>query len=260
MRLEISRDAEAADHALHMWAPFTLRVDGSYDYLAGGPWTRFWRRFFTALIHGLFRPIFFVFFGLRVRGIGDDAPGGEILVANHLHSLDCVMLACALPKRRFSFLSLKSNLEIPVIGPFVRLMGALPLPETPSAAVHLSRAVKTLLGRGAGLQIYPEGSLQPFCSKLRPFKNGAFLYAVDNSVPVRPCVFRLRRRTGWRRLTGRRPLFELVLLPPLMPPQDLPRRAAAAEMAARVRAAMEQVLATGVLPAPAEMTDQERSA
>ena len=53
---------------------------------------------------------------------------GCISVCNHVHKLDCVMLACVFQDYTMQFLSLESNLHIPVAGAIVRLMGGIGLP------------------------------------------------------------------------------------------------------------------------------------
>lgn len=244
MNADLDAAARRGEHPLQMWAPLTVRVDGGYEYRLQSRAAKWARAVLYRVIRAIFPPAFRLVYGLRVRGREnlEGAQGGVVTVCNHIHPLDCVMVACALRGRQTYFVSLKSNLEIPVIGCLVRLLGALPLPETASGAVKLSRTVHSLLDEGAAVQIYPEGALHPYCGTLRPFKRGAFAYAAEAGAPVLPMVLRPCPRRGWRRFTGRRPLLELIVLPPRRSEMSLGRRARAAELESRVRSAMESAL------------------
>ena len=224
--------------------PSRLNIDADYTYRLHGaaPLLRALLRWLVLLVFG---PLF-ALWGWRVCGKEHlkGLPGGAVTVCNHVHPLDCVRLACALFSHQMYFLSLKSNLELPVAGCLVRLLGGLPLPETAAGGAHLTRTIRDLLAQGAFVQIYPEGVLVPYCTALRPFARGAFYYAAQCGAPVLPCVLVTCPRTGWRRFTGRNPLLQLVILPPVYP-QPGARRAAAAALQQQVAAAMQAVLATG---------------
>jgi len=79
------------------------------------------------LILHIFPPVFRLLYGFRVVGRipEEKMQNGCISVCNHVHKLDCVMLACVFQDYTMQFLSLESNLHIPVAGAIVRLMGYL---------------------------------------------------------------------------------------------------------------------------------------
>lgn len=248
MRVNMDETARRRVHPFHTHIekiahqkPGKIKVNADYVYRLRGaaPWLH---KALRRVVLVVFGPLF-ALWGWQVCGKEhlNGLPGGAVTVCNHVHPLDCVRLACALFSHEMYFLSLKANLELPVAGRLVRLLGGLPLPETAAAGVHLSRTIRTLLGQGALVQIYPEGVLVPYCSTLRPFARGAFCYAADSGAPVLPCVLVPRPRTGWRRFTGKKPLLQLVILPPVYPQQG-PRRAAATKLQQQVTAAMQAVL------------------
>ena len=82
------------------------------------------------LILHIFPPVFRLLYGFRVVGRipEEKMQNGCISVCNHVHKLDCVMLACVFQDYTMQFLSLESNLHIPVAGAIVRLMGGIGLP------------------------------------------------------------------------------------------------------------------------------------
>ena len=85
------------------------------------------------LILHIFPPVFRLLYGFRVVGRipEEKMENGCISVCNHVHKLDCVMLACVFQDYTMQFLSLESNLHIPVAGAIVRLMGGIGLPAKP---------------------------------------------------------------------------------------------------------------------------------
>lgn len=207
-------------------------ADGSYPYRKDHPRLRRW---ITKTAGGIFLPLFRLAYGYRVTGLEHLADSGSavITVCNHVHYFDCVMMGLALYPREMRFLSLKSNLQTPVRGPLLALLGAWPLPDGLDGWRNLRGAAEELLGRGGVLHIYPEGSRQTDCRELRPFQKGAFTLAAEFEAALQPCVLRHYprvRRDGHRTRDGR----ELAFLEPLRTDDTLSRgkRAAALERAA----------------------------
>lgn len=195
------------------------------------------------LIGFIFPPAFRVIYGYRVAGrVPKEAmEKGCVSVCNHVHMLDCVMIACAFREYTMQFLTLASNLKIPLAGLIVRLMGGIPLPAELSGWKDVYRRVEKAFEEGQMLQVYPEGELQSGCRTLRPFRPGAFTFAVKYQKPVIPCVLRFYpryRKNGKRRRDGR----ELVIMEPVLPDPKLRGRAAAQELEKQVRMRMEDTL------------------
>lgn len=195
------------------------------------------------LVVTVFPPVFRLLYGFRVSGAehADAVSGGCVVVCNHVHPLDCVMVACAFAPRRMWFLSQPSNLDLPVAGPIVRLLGALPVPDGPKAYRALYRRLDRLFALGHWFLVYPEGWRAHGCGTLHPFHPGAFSFAVHGNVPVLPCVLRQYDRT-WPWGRRRKPGWELVLLPPDQGEEDLPRREAEEALRDRVYREMASTL------------------
>ena len=193
--------------------------------------------FLHGVITALFWPAFRLLYGFRVTGREHlEGLPAAITVCNHVHTLDCVMTALALGHRRVWFLSLPSNLTMPVAGPIVRVMGGIGVPDGLAGYKALYRRLAGIFARGEWFHVYPEGALQPGCRTLRSFLPGAFQMAVRCGVPVVPCVLRrYPRRWGPDGL-------EFVLLPPLSPDPALPPRAAADALCKEARRRMEDAI------------------
>lgn len=202
-------------------------------------------RFLKWVIVRLFPPVFRLLYGFRVVGrIPEEVmKKGCVTVCNHIHTLDCVMLACALRNHTMQFLSLPENLKMPVAGPIVRLMGGIGLPDRLDGWKAVYRRVEKAFEEGQFLQVYPEGELISGCRTLREFKPGAFTFAVKYGRPVVPCLLRYypRYRAGKRRRDG----MELVILEPVFVPEGEKGRKAAGLMERTVRGEMEKALGEG---------------
>ena len=122
------------------------------------------------LILHIFPPVF------RVVGRipEEKMENGCISVCNHVHKLDCVMLACVFQNYTMQFLSLESNLHIPVAGAIVRLMGGIGLPAKLDGWRPVLKRIKQGLDEGQMLQIYPEGELNDGCRRSGRFSRGRF--------------------------------------------------------------------------------------
>ena len=86
------------------------------------------------------------------------------------------------------FLSLESNLHIPVAGAIVRLMGGIGLPAKLDGWRPVLKRIKQGLDEGQMLQIYPEGELIDGCRTLRAFQPGAFQITCWFRKPMIPCL------------------------------------------------------------------------
>ena len=146
-------------------------------------------------------------------------------------------------KRQFQdytmqFLSLESNLHIPVAGAIVRLMGGIGLPAKLDGWRPVLKRIKQGLDERQMLQIYPEGELIDGCRTLRAFQPGAFQIACWFRKPMIPCLLRFYPRfskSGRRKRDG----MELVILEPVDIPTDKKGKRAATELETQIRCQME---------------------
>lgn len=192
------------------------RVDGAYVYESKNPVYRFFAGVLRAVVALLLPVLAKVWCGYRIRGrehARQVRGRGVVVVANHVHPLDCITICgCLFRLRRTRFVTLTENLDIPVLGPLIRAYGGLPIAETASGTRRFVETVDGLLRGGAPVLFFPEVALWSGYHGVRPFQKGAFTFAVRGGVPVLPVFLRFEPRRFWR---GERLVFEVG--PPLEP-------------------------------------------
>lgn len=225
------------------WRQIPLDVE-HFDYLRNSPWKRFWSGLWVTVVTGLTAFFDRLVFGLRVVGKENrKALGkqGAVVICNHVHWLDCTLLLGALWPRRQHFISLQSNLQLPVIRHIVRVGRCMPVPQETRLLPQFSAAIDQVLSQGQTLNIYPEGWLEPYHPGLRPFHNGAFSHAQRANVPILPtCITFAPRKGVWR--IKRRPSMTLHILPPVYPDPTAPKGTEVVRLRKVCFAAMEECI------------------
>jgi 1-acyl-sn-glycerol-3-phosphate acyltransferase len=122
-----------------------------------------------SLVRGLIQLLLAVFYR-RTEVVGAErvpAQGGLIVAANHHNSVVDAMVLLAVVPRRLRTLAKAQLFEHPMIGPFLRMLGALPVHrrqeagDDPRKNDALFEATTRTLGAGGGIIIFPEGRTQP---------------------------------------------------------------------------------------------------
>lgn len=121
---------------------------------------------------------------------------GVIITCNHVHPTDAPICATRLfgLKRKVRIVMLAENMDIPVAGPLLEALGAIPLGDTINGMKHFNGYIKILLRRNKPVLIFPEAALWPYYRKIRPFNRGAFLFAEQTKVPILPVVLTFKTR------------------------------------------------------------------
>jgi len=187
------------------------------------------RRGCEATVNGVLGGIW----GLKVTGLERVPRNGPLIVAfNHSSLLDGPMVGGAIASaRRPCFLGKKELFEIPLLGWFLPMTGAIPL-DRGSADHAAMRAALDLLGRGGSIGLSPEGTRVKPGAPPRPPKSGVGFLAAKSGASVLPT-----RLVGTAEFPRRFPL-EVRFGAPLPPPTE--GRESALEFA---RAVMEAVYA-----------------
>ena len=145
----------------HMWCPLTMEMGPDYDYLKQG----FLRECFYWILRAVVDVVFPLYnrlvLGLRIEGLEHSMPParGAVSVCNHVHFLDCTMIACRFWQSKVYYPTLQSNLEIPLLRHLISLLGGVPIPRKMSLYRRFSSAMSQALKEGAIVHLYPEVSL-----------------------------------------------------------------------------------------------------
>jgi 1-acyl-sn-glycerol-3-phosphate acyltransferase len=145
--------------------------------------------------------------GLRILGVEVRVEGIEniparpcVFAANHVSNVDPVALVPFIP-RRVAVLAKKQVFRIPILSIGLRQCQVIPVDreDKEAAAAAVQKAIEYLRG-GTSFLVYPEGTRSPD-GRLRPFKSGTFIMAIEAGVPVVPVSVvgtnRLMRKGEW---------------------------------------------------------------
>jgi 1-acyl-sn-glycerol-3-phosphate acyltransferase len=140
-----------------------------------------------------------------VRGLSHiDNEKSYIFMANHQSNFDIpVLLGCFLVQ--FRWLAKAELFKIPIFGRSMRGAGYISIDRSnrESAFRSLKKAAETIRN-GVSVLIFPEGTRSDD-GKIKPFKKGGFVLALDAGVPIVPIAI-----TGTRSIM---PKFQLMVRP-----------------------------------------------
>ena len=112
--------------------------------------------------------------------------GGVMLAPNHVSMVDAVLLLAAID-RPIRFLMFKDNYEHPLIKPFAKIMGVIPISSTqgPREMIHSLRTATQALIDGEVVAIFPEGQMTRI-GQMLPFRRGMERILKGALAPVVP--------------------------------------------------------------------------
>lgn len=142
-------------------------------------------------------------------------------MSNHVHPMDCTMVGIANFPSVTYYPTLESNFGIPIVRHLIKLLHAIPIPKSVRAKIKFNHTINELLQNGKTLHFYPEGSLWPYYTKIRHFKDGAFRFAVENNVPVIPMVYTFEESTGILKYLKKKHSINLHILKPIYPNKNI---------------------------------------
>lgn len=118
-----------------------------------------------------------------------------IVTCNHVYMFDCLVAKWAFKPRDLKITAAPFNNQSGFLGEMMRAGGMLPMSENLKAMKNFGNAIKYYLDKNKYVMFYPEQAMWWMYDKPRPYKVGAFHYAVKYDVPVIP-IFITYRDTG----------------------------------------------------------------
>lgn len=139
--------------------------------------------------------VLFPLLGLTIEGLEHvPSTGGVLVVSNHLHNADPVLLSIAFP-RPLHFMAKKELFGLPFIGWLIRRVGAFPVDRQKADRGALRRA-EAVLAQGIAVGMFPEGT-RSSTAALGPAHPGAALLALRTQVPILPVTIVGSERLPW---------------------------------------------------------------
>lgn len=159
---------------------------------------------------------------------------GYFIYANHTLTLGDVFNPGLYNPVRPYYICDSSNLGIPILGPILPMVGALPIPESIRGKKHLFDAISARAKQGKAIVIYPEAHLWPYYTDIRPFEPSAFSFPVRENLPIFTAT---TVYTKWKH--HKKPRVTIYIDGPFSADQTLDKKARTASLEAQARAAMK---------------------
>jgi 1-acyl-sn-glycerol-3-phosphate acyltransferase len=130
-----------------------------------------------------------------------DQSKSYIYMSNHQSNFDIPVLLAHLTVQ-FRWLAKKELFKIPIFSRGMRAAGYISIDRSNRASAFQSLAeAAQKVKNGVSVMIFPEGT-RSLDGKIRPFKKGGFVLAIDSGVPVVPIVlhgtFSIMPKNRWR--------------------------------------------------------------
>lgn len=133
----------------------------------------------VALIYGK------IALGLKIEGKGKlKIRSGYYIYANHTQPLGDVFNPALYSVKKPYYICDSSNLGIPILGPILPLVGALPIPDSLRGKKKLFDAISTRAQQGNAIIIYPEAHVWPYYTKIRPFETTSLNFPIRDNLPA----------------------------------------------------------------------------
>lgn len=198
-------------------------VDGSFNYLRKGIKTKFKDFLLTTLeIRPFARKINK---DLKTKVYGKENLKGlnsAIVTCNHVNIFDCLVIKSNLNKFRHTyFTAAPFNNQKGHFGELMRIGGLLPLSDNLSAMRNFNQAIEYHLNKNHFVVFYPEQSMWLYYRKPRPYKDGAYHYAVKYNKPIVPLFITFEDSEELDEENLPKQIFHLHILKPIYPKEDL---------------------------------------
>jgi 1-acyl-sn-glycerol-3-phosphate acyltransferase len=153
--------------------------------------------------------IFTLGFSYRGTGRGNvPKSGAALILSNHQSMFDPMLVGLSLP-RYPTFLARNNLFRVPLVGPFIRSVGAVPIDR--SMGKDGIQLVLNALSKGRAVIMFPEGE-RTYTGDVQPLKPGVSLLIKRVQCPIVP-VGIAGAWAGWNRFK-KWPKFSPVFLPP----------------------------------------------
>ena len=206
--------------------------DKNYNYVDKSFGYKIRHKFMRFLLYTLAFPVMRIRTCLKIKGRENLKKHKEILkkgavsVVNHVFIWDFIGIMRALiphvPYIPVWDVNMRGENKT-----LIRYNNGIPIPVDDMRATHaFKKAICNLLEEGKWVHFSAEGSMWEYYQPIRPFKKGAFYFAVSSSKPVVPMAYSYRQPKGLQKLFWKNPLLTLTIGEPIFPDTSLPKNEA----------------------------------
>ncbi len=192
---------------------------------------------FGAILFVIFKLIarFYAHFALHLQIVGKDklksyvksTKNGYYIYANHVLPYGDVYNPALYNPVHPYYICDSSNLGIPVLGPLLPYVGALPIPDSIRGKKNLFDAISARAKRGKAIIIYPEAHVWPYYTDIRPFEATGFNFPVRDNLPIftATTTFQPRKAKHKTKYQNKKPRVTIYIDGPFYPDESLDKKA-----------------------------------
>lgn len=197
----------------------------------------FWNACSLALYYLLAFPVIWFFMrvilGVKVKYADKKAlkklSNRYFLYGNHTGIVDAYIPSLITFPHRNKIVVSPDVVSIKGLSNIVQMLGAIPVPDTPTGLKNFSHALAYYHQKGHAIVIYPEAHIWPFYNQIRPFVDTSFTYPVKLEAPVVAFVTaftkpKLKFKKAQRTIYVSAPFYPDPTLSPREAKQDLRNR------------------------------------
>lgn len=145
-----------------------------------------------------------------------------VLTCNHVFIFDALAIKKAV-NHKIKFPAAEFNNRKGFLGDMMRAGGMLPLSGNQGVMTEFNNAIEHYLLNDNYILFYPEQAMWHMYDKPRPFKEGAFYYAVKYDVPVVPLFITFRNSGKFDNEKLEIKYLDLHIMPPIYKQENLSR-------------------------------------
>ena len=140
---------------------------------------------FYRVVHTILRPLVYLLFPLRVRGLENIPEGGAVLCSNHASGWDPILVALKIPRTvPLRFMGKAELFQNPLLAWLLEKLGAFPVHRGANDLSAMKTAMKCLQD-GQKLVLFPEGT-RVEAEGDASAKGGAVMLSTRTGVPMVP--------------------------------------------------------------------------
>ncbi|MCQ2192983.1 MAG: 1-acyl-sn-glycerol-3-phosphate acyltransferase [Paludibacteraceae bacterium] len=219
-------------------------VGSDYPYIDHSFYYKFWNFLYYLQSRTLINFLQYFRYGFRLKGKENITKNkhlfknGAMTVCNHVFRWDMSGVFTAIGWRQLRFPIWRGQMA----GKDARrmhTMGGIPIPASVSDMKKFYEALDYYHQKGYWIHFFAEESRWEFYTPIRPFKKGAFNFAMRLNVPIIPMAYSYRERTGILKWFGKEACVTLNVGEPILPnPEITDKRAQIDDMRRRCHEAM----------------------